>query len=171
MEKGRIVKIDNALSKAAIAVALSTLAVQPAARAATDLGPTLSQPRGDAMQRAFGAQAKLALKFGSSRAVRSSERLKLGVQAGAMMASARSPATRAMAPLAAFSLSPGYGWRADVAGSQLTTHYTLVGKAEQRRPGAERLGVSTLGWVGIGVGAALIVGVLVVADAARDASY
>lgn len=161
------------IPKIAVAVAISGLAFQSAAQAATDAGLTLNQGPAYSVQRAFGAQARLSLKFGSHKAVRPSNRLRLGLQAGPIMTLTGPSTVRSMAPLASFSLSPGYSWRMELANRPLASHYTLVGKAERRsteNPGAERLGIGTAGWVGIGVGAALIVGVLVVADMARDAS-
>ncbi len=122
------------------------------------------QPAGqrDATARTgFGAQASVRIKLGGKQQVRRSERVALGIAAGPAVSLQRNGFTRTrVSPVLGLTLKPGYETSFSLAGQRLATTYTKAGYALAQRDGklpeGRRNGVSTLGWVGIGVGALVV---------------
>jgi hypothetical protein len=140
------------------------LASTTAAHAATDSGLHFQDNRGAGIRNGIGAEMAVKLRFGSRRTVYPSDRFNLRIGAGPVVStlSGRMSTPRMFSAI----LSPGYKANISLAGRSLTTRYTASGLAEAKARGIDiesRQGVSTLGYVAIGVGA------LVVATAATFA--
>ena len=136
---------------------LALLAVSGAtsAEAAQDTGLMLHNQRNAVLARSNGVQMSLNLKFGDRRSVRKSERLRLGVSAGPLLT--LTDGSRLAARTMEFSISPGYQTSFRAGNHDLASRYTAAGLAEAKTRGIDgnpRLGVSTIGWVAIGLGAA-----------------
>ncbi len=106
----------------------------------------------------FGAQASVRIKLGGKQQVRGSERVALGIAAGPAVSLQRNGVTRTrVSPALGLTFKPGYETSFSLAGQRLATTYTKAGYAQAQRDGklpkGRRNGVSTAGWIGIGVGA------------------
>lgn len=135
------------------------------ARAARDAGLSVQNYRSSSLQSGVGAQLGLTLKLDSKRVVRDSERVQIGFAAGPvlMLPDAKTGAVRrGISSLVGFSLRPGYSAKLTFAEQSVATRYTLLGAVENEKDEAQkpekkkRKGPSTLGWIGIGLGAAAV---------------
>jgi hypothetical protein len=150
----------------------ATLATVPA-QAATDMGLTLHSTGSRTVQSGIGAQASITVQLGERRSVKRSERLKLGIAAGPVLAMRDARAIggirQAISGMAGLSIRPGHSAQFSLAGQPVYRHLTRLGAAEEAGDEAEKTekkdgkGPSTLGWIGIGVGA--LVAVTLVAGA------
>ena len=152
-----------------VVAAMMSMAVAAPAQAAQDAGLSLHNGRDAGIRSSMGAQLGLALRLGDRLTVRGSDRLNLRMSAGPIVS--RSNGKHSTANLLSASLSPGYKAELAFGGQALATRYTEAGFAEARARGLEgrdRKGVSTLGYIAIGVGVVatvvVIAGALVIAD-------
>jgi hypothetical protein len=145
---------------AALALVLGT-----SAQAAQDAGLSVQNYRSGGVQSGIGAQLGMTLKLDSKRTVRNSERVQIGFAAGPVMIvpDAKTGITqRGINNLAGFNLRPGYSTTLTLAGQPVAKHYTVLGADEQTKDEASkpekknRKGPSTVGYIAIGVGAALV---------------
>lgn len=139
------------------------------ARAATDAGLTLQDNRSAGIRNGVGAQFAVKLRLGDGRTVKPSDRFTLRMSAGPVVSLLNG--TRSTPRMVSASLSPSYKAEVSLAGRSLATHYTAAGLAEAKARGIDvnnRKGVSTLGYIAIGVGVVatvvVIAGALVIAD-------
>jgi hypothetical protein len=152
-----------------VVAAMMSLAVAAPAQAAQDAGLSLHNGRDAGIRSSLGGQLGLTLRLGDRQTVRGSDRLNLRMSAGPIVS--RSNGKHSTANLLSASLSPGYKAELAFGGQPLATRYTKAGFAEARARGLEgqdRKGVSTLGYVAIGVGVVatvvVIAGAIVIAD-------
>lgn len=161
------------MNKGITALAMAaTLATVPA-QAASDIGLTLHSTGSRTVQSGIGAQASITVQLGERRTVKPSERLKLGIAAGPVLAMRDARAIggvrQAISGVAGLSVRPGYSAQVSLAGQPVYRHLTRLGAAEEagedeaKKEKKDGKGPSTLGWIGIGVGAFLLVGVAVTA--------
>ncbi len=140
------------------------------AQAAQDAGLSVQNYRSGGVQSGVGAQLGMTLKLDSKRVVRDSDRAQIGFAAGPVMAvqDARTGIVRrGIGSMAGFSLRLGYSATLTFAGQPIATRYTVLGAAEEagKPEKKNRKGPSTVGWIAIGVGVA-VVGTLAVGYAA-----
>jgi hypothetical protein len=146
--------------------------------AATD--PGLSVP-GAVFQRqnsgGVGAQLGVRIKLGSDRIVRDVDRVAIGVAAGPNVSvrDVRAPSgfRSGIAPIASFTLNPGFGAQAKLIGQPVLSYQTRLGLAEDARTAGridpkQKQGISTLGVVGIVAGVAVVGYLGLVAFICRD---
>jgi hypothetical protein len=142
------------------------------AQAAQDAGLSLQNYRSGSLQSGIGAQLGMTLKLDSKRAVRDSERVQIGFAAGPVMVvpdAKTGIVRRGISNMAGFSLRPGYSATLTLAGQPIATRYTVLGADEQAKDEASRpekknrKGPSTVGYVAIGVGVILVVGIIATA--------
>jgi hypothetical protein len=165
-----------------IATAALALVSGTTAQAAQDAGLSIQNYRSGGLQSGVGAQLAMTLKLDSKLAVRDSERLQIGFAAGPVIVlpDARTGVVRrGISSVAGFSLRPGHSATLMLAGQPVTTRYTVLGAAEEakdqeRKPEKKnRKGPSTVGYIAIGVGALLaigLIGTVIVADRIADSS-
>jgi hypothetical protein len=152
--------------KFATALATVSMLISSAAHSASDPGLTVP---GALYQKAqsggVGAQMGVRIKLGQDHVVRDVDRVEFGIAAGPVV-SVRDARTltgfrQGIAPLARFSLKPGYGSNTALMGQSLIETRTAYGLAEDERA-AQRIdpkqkqGISTLGVVGIVAGVAVV---------------
>ena len=156
-----------------VAAALALVAVP--AQAAQDPGLTLHEGSGNARQVGVAAQAHLTIPLGGGATSADSGGPRLSLRAGPSLT--RTGPTVSLrdrtrvAPLAELALRPRHSTTWSLAGQPLAVSYAspaLRGAAGP--PKGERQNLSTLGYIAIGVGVAVIVGGLLFVDAVRDAS-
>jgi hypothetical protein len=171
MNRGIAMRRSNTLTAAAV---IAALAAAPIARAAEDRDLSYNaMPSARAL--GVGAVAQVAIPLGGDR-TSAAPGPRLSLRAGPSLARTGArlrPAERSqVAPLAEFAFTPGHSTRLSLAGEPLAVRYTPQALAERRGtlPDGDRQNISTLGWVGIGVAAAAIVGGLLFIDAVRDSS-
>lgn len=157
--------IKNGLMLATIA----SLAIAAPAQAEQDAGLSLYNGRDAGVRNSLGGQVGLTLRLGDRQTVRGSDRFNLRMSAGPIVS--RSNGRRSTANLLSASLSPGYKAELSFGGQALATRYTQTGFAEARArglDGRDRKGVSTLGYIAIGVGVVatvvVIAGAIVIGD-------
>jgi hypothetical protein len=147
----------------------STLALAAAllsnstAHAAQDFGlaPVTAVER-DSPRGSVGAQLGLTIKFGNRATVRDHDRVQIGFAAGPVLSlnhrTADARSQRKIANVVGFAIRPGYSASATLVGQPVLTHRTLLGAAEDaRNADGKGGGPSTLGWIGIGLGATVVV--------------
>lgn len=140
-------------------LAVAALCMAAPAQAARDAGLSLNNSRNAGFRNSLGAQLGFTLRLDNARVVRAADRFNLRMSAGPIMS--RNDGRQSAATLFAVNLSPGYRTELSFAGRPVATRYTAVGFADAQArglDGANRSGITTLGWVGIGAGA--LVGVL-----------
>jgi hypothetical protein len=132
--------------------------------AAEDAGLTQAQASGRAAVRSgMGARATVNLRFGGKDVVRGSEKLRLGLQAGPVIQ--RENGRTLHGGALSLSTAPGYDARLKLAGQDIAVYQTRLGAAEDAKEDGQndqdgkkdKKGPSTLGWIGIGVGALVVV--------------
>jgi hypothetical protein len=142
------------------------------AQAAQDAGLSVQNYRSGGVQSGVGAQLGLTLKLDSKRVVRDSERVQIGFTAGPVMVAADAKTgniRRGIGNMAGFSLRPGHSVTLTFAGQPVATRYTVLGAAEEAKDEANKpekknhKGPSTLGYIAIGVGVVLTVGIIATA--------
>ena len=150
-------------------LAVTVLALSSPARAAQDAGLHLDNNRDAGVRQSLGGQLGMTLQLGSRQTVKGSDRFNLRMSAGPI--ASRSNGKRSTANLLSVNLSPGYKAELAFGGHYLATRNTQAGFAEAKARGVDgkdRKGVSTLGYVAIGVGVVatvvVIAGALVIAD-------
>jgi hypothetical protein len=143
-------------------LAAAVIGSQPA-MAAQDPGLLLPGALRHVQRIGAGVQARITVPLGGSRSNAEARRPELSLSAGPSVTragSARTVHTRtSIAPMARLAIGPGE-----------PVTLSLAGQPVSGMPQGDRRNVSTLGWVGIGVGAGVIVGGLLLLDALRDAS-
>lgn len=151
-----------------VATALALVSTTTA-HAATDAGLTLQDNRSAGIRNGVGAQFAVKLRLGDGHTVKPSDRFSLRMSAGPVVSLLNG--ARSTPRMVSASLSPGYRAEVSLAGRSLATHYTAAGLAEAKARGIDinnRQGVSTLGYIAIGVGAVAVItvitGALVLAD-------
>ena len=154
------------------ATALALIAVP--AQAAQDPGLTLHEGPGNARQLGMAAQASLTIRLGGAAAAESGAP-NLSLRAGPSLT--RSGPTVSLrdrtrvAPLAELALRPRHSTTLSFAGQPLAVSYASPALREAAGPpDGPRSNLSTLGYIAIGVGVAVIVGGILFVDAVRDAS-
>jgi hypothetical protein len=170
------------MHKWTVAVATLALLSTTTAQAAHDAGLSMQNYRSGSLQSGVGAQLGMTLKLDSKRVVRDSERVQIGVAAGpAMMVpdAKTGIVRRGIGNMAGFSLRPGHSATLMLAGQPVATRYTVLGAAEEAKDQESkpekknRKGPSTVGYIAIGVGVLLVVGVIgavALADRIADSS-
>lgn len=155
------------------AAALALIAVP--AQAAQDPGLTLHEGPGNARQVGIAAQARLTIPLGGGAASADTASPNLSLRAGPSLT--RSGPTVSLrdrtrvAPLAELALRPRHSTTLSLAGKPLAASYASPALREAAGPpNGERQNLSTVGYIAIGVGVAVIVGGLLFLDAVRDAS-
>lgn len=151
------------------ALLVAALTVSNVAYAAQDAGLDPNYGRNAGFQKGLGAHIGMTLKFGDPRVVNGSDKFALRMNAGPVLL--RNTGQRSTPNLISASLSPGYKADVTFAGRILATNYTVAGLAEAKAKGLDghnRLGVNTLGWIGIGVGALVVAGGIGIALLAAD---
>jgi hypothetical protein len=147
------------------------------AQAAQDAGLSVQNYRSGSLQSGIGAQLGMTLKLDSKRAVRDSERVQIGFAAGPMMAVQDAKTgiiRRGINSMAGFSLRPGHSASLTFAGQPIVSRYTILGADEEagKPEKTKRKGPSTIGWIAIGVGVAVVgtlaVGYAVLTDCPCD---
>jgi hypothetical protein len=142
------------------------------AQAAQDAGLSVQNYRSGSLQSGIGAQLGMTLKLDSKRAVRDSDRVQIGFAAGPVMMvpdAKTGIVRRGISNMSGFSLRPGYSATLTLAGQPVATRYTVLGADEQAKDEASRpekknrKGPSTVGYVAIGVGVILVVGIIATA--------
>ncbi len=149
-----------------ISAGLITLMFGSSLSAATD--PGLSVPGALYQKRdsgGVGAQMGVRIKLGSDAQVKDVDRVALGISAGPVMTlrDVRAPSgfRAGIAPVANFTLNPGFGAQAKLMGQPVLQYQTRLGLAEQAKRDAQidpqkQQGISTLGVVGIVAGVAVV---------------
>jgi|GEM_PF-6672640 hypothetical protein len=116
-------------------LALTGLVLSPAAQAAPDTGLVLHNTGIGQIQTGVGAMAGVKIKLGSEREVKKSEKVKLSLAAGPIMAVPDAKSLdglrRGEASLIGFELNPGYSTSVNFAGKPVAVHYTKLGAAEK----------------------------------------
>ena len=155
-----------------IAAALALVAVP--AHAAEDPGLTLHEGPGNARQVGMAAQASLTIPLGGASSADTAVP-SLSLRAGPSLT--RSGPTVSVrdrtrvAPLAELALRPRHSTTLSLAGRPLAASYASPALREAAGPpDGPRQNLSTLGYIAIGVGVAVIVGGILFLDAVRDAS-
>ncbi len=161
-----------------VCVTMIALASGTTVSAASD--PGLSVP-GSVFQRpnsgGVGAQMGVRIKLGTDDQVKDVDRVALGIAAGPLMTvrDARMPGgfRQNIAPIAGFTLNPGFGAQAKLMGQPVLQYHTRFGLAEQAKQDAkidpkQKQGISTLGVVGIVAGVAVVGYLGLVAFICRD---
>jgi hypothetical protein len=142
------------------------------AQASQDAGLSVQNYRSGSLQSGIGAQLDMTLKLDSKRAVRDSDRVQIGFAAGPVMMvpdAKTGNIRRGISNMAGFSLRPSYSATLTLAGQPVATRYTVFGADEQKKDEANkpekknRKGPSTVGYVAIGVGVILVVGIIATA--------
>lgn len=155
------------------ALATAALLASAAAQAAQDPGLTL-HTYGQARGIGVGVQAGVTIPLGKTRSENSSGP-QLSLRAGPSLTrggatvSVRERVT--VAPLAELAVRPSHSTTWSLAGQRLAVRYAHPSLREaEGPPDGPRSNLSTVAWVAIGVGVAVIVGGLLFVDAVRDAS-
>jgi hypothetical protein len=160
-----------------IATAALALVSGTTAQAAQDAGLSIQNYRSGSLRSGIGAQLGMTLKLDDKRAVRDSERVQIGFAAGPVMAvqdSKTGAIRRGIGQMAGFSLRPGHSATLSLAGQPVVRHYTVLGAAEEAKDEESkpekknRKGPSTVGYIAIGVGVVLVVGIVASAIALND---
>ena len=151
------------LTKCAHFVALAALLGSVPLQAASDSGLTLHGTGAGQRNTGVGATVGIRIQLGSDRAVRQSERVKLGIAAGPVMAltdtAALNGVRRAQASFVGFDLRPGYSTSFTFAGNPIATRYTRLGAAEKDKDGGNDAKQSTgskIGWVALVAGGVVV---------------
>jgi hypothetical protein len=149
---------------------------------AQDAGLSVQNYRSGSLQSGMGAQLGMTLKLDNTRTVRESERVQIGFAAGPVMVvpdAKTGNVRRGIGNMAGFSLRPGHSATLMLAGQPVATRYTVLGAAEEAKDQESkpekknRKGPSTVGYIAIGVGALLaigLIGTVIVADRIADSS-
>lgn len=133
-------------------------------RAAEDTGLVL--PNHGIMQRGsgMGITAGIKIKLGSDRAVKRSERVKLGIAAGPVFvfsdAKKASGLKRSEPSFVGLELKPGYSASLKMAGQPLIADYTVLGAAENDEEGDndKQSTFDKVAWVAAVAGVVTVVG-------------
>jgi hypothetical protein len=176
--------------KCAGALAAVSLLMGSAAHSASD--PGLSVP-GAVFQRpnsgGVGAQIGVRIKLGDDRIVKEADRVELGVAAGPLLSRADARVLggvrQNIAPLAKFTLKPGYSAHLSAFGMPVATRYSVLGAAqandekgtgekseEEKREGRRKtrkvIGYSALGALGAVVLTGVGLGILLATQGPTD---
>jgi hypothetical protein len=139
--------------------ALAIIATRPAIAASDPRGLDNGAGSRSLSQSGFGAEIGMTIRFGDRSTVEDSERVRLGIAAGPILqlrnGTSRAANRRVVSNAIGFTLKPGYSASATVAGQPVLTRYTELGAAE-RQAKEDSDGPSTLGWIGIAVGATAV---------------
>lgn len=115
-------------------LALTGLVLSSSAQAAQDTGLVLHNTGIGQIQTGVGAMTSVKIKLGSEREVDRSEKVKLNLSAGPIMAvpdaTSLDGVRRGEASLIGFELNPGYSTSVNFAGKPVAIHYTKLGAAE-----------------------------------------
>lgn len=155
------------------AAALAAVLGHAAAHAAQDPGLTLHDTRGDTRGIGVGVQATVAIPLGGGATTARSDGPRLSLRAGPSLTQAGSTVrlrdrTR-VAPLAELALRPRHSTTLSLAGQPLAVSYASPALREAAGPpDGPRSNLSTLGYVAIGVGVAVILGGVLAYDHLRD---
>ncbi len=147
-----------------LAVACIALAVSGPVSAATDMGLTLHQGRGQILPKGgVGVQMRGTVRLGGKKAARVADRVTLGLNAGPMLnlkSRNGSGAQRITGNMLGFHLQPGRSYAVAAAGLPLAGKVTRWGAAQDDQDGSKgkKKGLGSGGWVAVGVGAVVIVG-------------
>jgi len=155
-----------------LAAALAVLA-PTAAEAAQDPGLTLHETHPGARRLGLGVQAAVSIPLGRGARAAAAERPTLSLRAGPSLtregASVRVSERTRVAPLAELAVRPAHSTAWSLAGRPLAVSYATPALREaEATPDGPHSNISTVGWVAIGVGAALVVGGVLVFDHLRD---
>jgi hypothetical protein len=152
--------------KFAVALATVSLLISSAGQCATDAGLTVPGTLNQKTRSGgVGAQMGVRIKLGQDRVVRGVDRVEFGIAAGPVVSvrdgRALSGFRQGIAPLARFSLKPGYSRSTTLMGYSLFEAKSARGLAEDARAGEridpkQKLGISTLGVVGIVAGVVVV---------------
>ena len=156
------------------ALALAALATAQVAQAAQDPGLTLHTTYGQDRRIGVGVQAGVTIPLGKAHS-QSAAQTRLSLRAGPSLTrtgadtSVRHQTT--VAPLAELAIRPAHSTTWSLAGQRLAVSYAHPSLREADAvPEGPRNNLSTVAWVAIGVGAGLVVGLLLLDDAIDDAS-
>lgn len=152
------------------AAAMLSLISGTTAHAAKDVGLTAQHFRSGGLQSGVGAQLSISIKLDSKRAVRESERIRIGFTAGPVMIAPNVKTGnihRGFSNMAGFSLHPGHSVTLTIAGQPVATRYTVRGAAQKAQGDVseqgrkDKRGPSPVGWIAIGAGAFAVAGLVV----------
>jgi hypothetical protein len=120
------------------------------------------------MHQGLGAQVRLSAPIGRTKTKSNIDQLRLNVEAGPQLLLSRRDATtrRSLAPMIQFSYLIGRSEQLSVAGIKLYDAQFVpmsYSDREAMKQVKAKAGISTAGWVGIGVGAAAALGFYLIA--------